>query len=287
MASLRDMRKRIASVKNTQKITNAMKMVSAAKLRRAEEAIIAARPYADKMREVMLSLSSRVDPSAHALLEVRDVKKILLIMVTADRGLCGAFNANLSRRAEAYIREMKAENKEVSFLNVGRKGNDYFRRRPVTIVEKFTNVMNAVSYDLAGEIVNVATHQFISGEYDEVCILYNRFRSAATQILTLRRLMPITPEYEGEPRQLEYLYEPSEDELLERMLPEYVRVQVYTALLDSVASEHGARMTAMEAATSNAEDMMYRLTLQMNRIRQETITTELMEIVGGAEALKG
>ncbi len=287
MASLRDMRKRIASVKNTQKITNAMKMVSAAKLRKAEEAIVAARPYADKMREVMLSLSSRVDPSAHQLLEVKEVKKTLLIMVTADRGLCGAFNANLNRRADAYVREMKSENKEVLFLNVGRKGNDYFRRRPVTIVEKFTNVMNNVSYDLAGEIVDTAVDKFTSGECEEVCILYNRFRSAVTQILTLRRLLPVTPEHEGEARRLEYLYEPSEDELLEKMLPEYVRVQVYTAMLDSTASEHGARMTAMEAATTNADEMIHRLTLKMNRIRQETITTELMEIVGGAEALKG
>lgn len=287
MASLRDIRKRIASVKNTQKITNAMKMVAAAKLRRAEESIRAARPFADKMREVLMSLAARTNPAAHAMLDVRPTKKILLILVTADRGLCGAFNTNLVRFTERFIRDMSSKGFQVDLLTVGRKGNDYFRRRKVHIVESFTNVMNNISYELAGEVVSRATNKFIEGEYEEVHILYNRFRSAVTQIQTLKRLLPITPDEEGATRQLEYLYEPSEEELLEELLPRYIQVQVYTGLLDSVASEHGARMTAMEAATSNAEEMIYKLTLKANRMRQESITTELMEIVGGAEALKG
>lgn len=286
MASLRDIRKRIASVKNTQKITNAMKMVAAAKLRRAEENVTAARPFAEKMREVLMSLAVRTDPTAHPMLESREPRKALLILITADRGLCGGFNSNLIRRAEAFIKEMTGKGIGVDLLTVGRKGNDYFRRRPITIVKPFSNVMNNVSYELAGDIVAEAAKRFTDGEYEEVYVLFNRFRTAVTQILTLRRLLPVAPE-EPAPRQLEYLYEPSEEELIEAILPRYVQTQVFTALLDSVASEQGARMTAMEAATSNAEEMIYKLTLKANRMRQESITTELMEIVGGAEALKG
>jgi F-type H+-transporting ATPase subunit gamma len=287
MASLRDIRKRIASVKNTQKITNAMKMVSAAKLRRAEEAIKAARPFAEKMRAVLMSLASRANPSAHPMLEVRPVQKALLILITADRGLCGAFNTNLNRRAEAFVKEMKAKSIQVDLINVGRKGNDYFRRRQVEIAEKFVNVMNQVSFELAGQVIDAAAEKFNLGDYQEVYLLYNSFRTAVTQIVTFRRLLPIKPEQDDAPRDREYLYEPSEEELLEGILPRYIQVQVYTGLLDSVASEHGARMTAMEAATTNAEEMIYKLTLKHNRLRQESITTELMEIVGGAEALKG
>jgi F-type H+-transporting ATPase subunit gamma len=285
MASLRDIRKRIASVKNTQKITKAMKMVAAAKLRRAEEAIKAGRPFSEKMREVMMSLAARTQ--AHQMLESRPPQKALLILVTADRGLCGAFNTNLQRRTEAFLKEMKAKNVQVDLLTVGRKGNDYFRRRQVTIVEKFNNVMNSISYDLAGRIVSIVTEKFLAGEYQEVYVMYNSFRSAVTQIMTLRKLLPIAPDEEGWKPRRAYLYEPSEEELLQELLPRYVQVQVFTGLLDSVASEHGARMSAMEAATTNAGEMIQKLTLKLNRKRQESITTELMEIVGGAEALKG
>jgi F-type H+-transporting ATPase subunit gamma len=287
MATLRDIRKRIASVKNTQKITNAMKMVAAAKLRRAEEAIVRARPYSDKMREVLLSLASRVDPTVHPLMESREVKKVLLVEVTSDRGLCGGFNTNLNRRAELFRKETEAKGVEFAMLSVGRKGHDYFRRRGVEIPGEFINVMNNVGVELAQDITAAFTEKFTSGDYDEVYILYNKFRTAATQILTLKKLLPIAAEDEEVQRRREYLYEPSEDELLSEILPKYVGVQVLAALLDSVASEHGARMTAMEAATSNADEMIYRLTLKANRMRQEAITTELMEVVGGAEALKG
>ncbi|MBI5571046.1 MAG: ATP synthase F1 subunit gamma [Desulfomonile tiedjei] len=287
MASLRDIRKRIASVKNTQKITNAMKMVSAAKLRRAEEAIKSARPFADKMRAVLMSLASRANPAAHPMLEARPVEKALLILITADRGLCGAFNTNLHRRSEAFVREMKEKGVQVHMINVGRKGNDYFRRRQVPIVDRFINVMNSVNNELAGQVVAVAAEQFMSGEFQEVYVLYNSFRTAVSQIITLKRLLPVVPDEPDTARQLEYLYEPSEEELLASLLPRYVQNQVFTGLLDSVASEHGARMSAMEAATTNAEEMIYKLTLKLNRLRQESITTELMEIVGGAEALKG
>ena len=268
MASLRDIRKRIASVKNTQKITNAMKMVSAAKLRRAEEAIKAARPFAEMMREVMLSLAARTNAGAHPMLVVRPVEKVLLILVTADRGLCGAFNANLNRRSEAFVKEMKAKGVQVDMITVGRKGNDYFRRRNVTIAEKFVNVMNNVSFELAGQVVSVAQEKFATGEYQEVYLLYNSFRSAVTQVLTLRKLLPVSPEGEDPQRRREYLYEPSEEELLDAVIPRYVANQVFTGMLDSVAAEHGARMSAMEAATTNAEEMMYKLTLKLNRRRR-------------------
>ncbi len=289
MASLRDMRKRIASVKNTQKITNAMKMVAAAKLRRAEEAIVSARPYSDRMRQVVASLASRTDPKAHPMLQAREVKKVLLIQLTSDRGLCGGFNTTLNRRAEAFVKEMTAKGLEVSLVTCGRKGNDYFRRRKVVIAERFVNVMGKIDLELAAEVANVGASKFQSGEYDEVYLLYNRFRNAASQILTLKKLLPASAELDGEtlPRAPAYLYEPSEDELLADILPRYVKMQIYTGLLDSVASELGARMTAMEAATSNAEEMIRKLTLKLNRLRQEIITKELMEIVGGAEALKG
>jgi F-type H+-transporting ATPase subunit gamma len=221
------------------------------------------------------------------MLESRPPQKALLILVTADRGLCGAFNTNLQRRAEAFLKEMKAKSIQADLLTVGRKGNDYFRRRQVTIVEKFNNVMNSISYDLAGRIVSIVTEKFLAGEYQEVYVLYNSFRSAVTQIMTLRKLLPIAPDEEGWKPRRAYLYEPSEEELLQELLPRYVQVQVFTGLLDSVASEHGARMSAMEAATTNAGEMIQKLTLKLNRKRQESITTELMEIVGGAEALKG
>jgi F-type H+-transporting ATPase subunit gamma len=285
MASLRDIRKRIASVKNTQKITNAMKMVAAAKLRRAEEAIKAARPFADKMREVLMSLAARTKAGVHPMLETKPVTKALLILVTADRGLCGGFNSSLQRRSEAFIKEMKAKNIQVDMITVGRKGNDYFRRRQVHIVQAFSNVMNKVDFELAGNVVDAVTEKFVAGEYQEVYVLFNSFRSAVTQVGTLRKLLPVAPEEDK--RRREYLYEPSEEELLEALVPRYVQVQVFTGLLDSVASEHGARMTAMEAATSNADEMIHKLTLKANRMRQESITTELMEIVSGAEALKG
>ncbi|MGO9117608.1 MAG: ATP synthase F1 subunit gamma [Desulfomonilaceae bacterium] len=287
MANLRELRKRIASVKNTQKITNAMKMVSAAKLRRAEEAIKSARPFAEKMRDVLMSLAARINPGAHPLLELKPPKKALLILITADRGLCGAFNANLNRRAEAFVREMSEKGIQVDMINVGRKGNDYFRRRKINLVEAFINVMNNVTYELSGRVVSVAVEKFTTGEYEEVYILFNSFRSAVRQVQILRKLLPVTPEEEGWERRSEYLYEPSEEALLDSIIPRYVQVQIFTGMLDSVAAEHGARMTAMEAATTNADEMIYRLTLKHNRLRQESITTELMEIVGGAEALKG
>jgi F-type H+-transporting ATPase subunit gamma len=286
MATLKAIRKRISSIRNTQQITKAMKMVSAAKLRRAQDAAVVARPYAEKMRDLLENLSARVSRDAHPLLKVREEKKIHLLLLTSDRGLCGGYNANLIRAAEAFIRREGA-GKEVHFSLVGRKGADYFRRRRATIADRHLNILATPAEELAAEIAEKIITRFINGETDAVYILYSRFRSALSQVPTLEKVLPVAlPETEHPEQLTEYLYEPSVEGLLANLLPRVAEVVVFRALLEATASEHGARMTAMDSATSNASKMMGTLTLQMNRARQASITRELMEIVGTAEALK-
>ncbi|HEX9443350.1 MAG TPA: ATP synthase F1 subunit gamma [Candidatus Binatia bacterium] len=286
MATLKVIRKRIGSIRNTQQITKAMKMVSAAKLRRAQEAAVAARPYADKMAELFKNLIARVAREAHPLLGQRDEKKIDLVLLTSDRGLCGGYNANLIRAAEAFIRREGA-GKEIELVLVGRKGGDYFRRRKAAIADRYVNILGSAADQLAGEIAEKAIGRFIRGETDAVYILYGRFRSALSQVPTLEKLLPVALPQDQKPEQTtEYLIEPSIEALLASLLSRVVRVAIYRALLEATASEHGARMTAMDSATANASKMMGSLTLQMNRARQASITRELMEIVGTAEALK-
>jgi F-type H+-transporting ATPase subunit gamma len=285
MASLKAIRKRISSIRNTQQITKAMKMVSAAKLRRAQEAVVGARPYAEKMSALLQNLSSRVAPEAHPLLHRREEKLIDLILLTADRGLCGGYNANLIRAAERFTRA-NTPGKQVSLILVGRKGVDYFRRRRVEAVERF-NIGSAPPESLAAELAQKAIERFLKGESDATYVLYSRFRSALSQVPTTESLLPVAPEAassEGQPA--EYLFEPGIQELLSSLLPKVVEVAIYHALLEAVASEHGARMTAMDSATTNAAEIMNHLTLQMNRARQAVITKELLEIVSTAEALK-
>ena len=288
MATLKAIRKRISSVRNTQQITKAMKMVSAAKLRRAQEAAVAARPYAEKMTELLKNVSARVSSAAHPLLTAREEKKILLVLFTSDRGLCGGYNANLIRAAEAFMRK-NASGKEVEVTLVGRKGADYYRRRRASIVDRYTGILAKPADELAAEIAQKLTARFIAGETDAVYILYSSFRSALSQVPTLEKLLPVAlvETSESEPQQqTEYLYEPGVQELLASLLPRITDVALQRALLEATASEHGARMTAMDSATTNASKMMGSLTLQMNRARQASITRELMEIVGTAEALK-
>lgn len=286
MPSLKLLRKRIASVRSTQQITKAMKMVSAAKLRRAQEAAVAARPYAAKLSELLSSVAATVSADAHPLLRpAEEPRRVHLLLITADRGLCGAYNSNLARNAEAFLRENR--DREVSLTVVGRKGFEYFRRRRATIADRYVPI-GGVSIELAREIAGKLTARFASGEADRIAILYSAFRSALSQVPTVETLLPVAPEKAGEPGgKAEYLIEPGTVELLDRLLPQYVEVKIYRALLEAIASEHGARMTAMESATSNASEMIFSLTLAMNRARQATITKELMEIVSGAEALKG
>jgi len=290
MANLRAIRKRISSVKSTQQITRAMKMVSAAKLRRAQEGITAARPYARKIREVVQAVAARAGGDAHPLLTSRDGKKLALLVVTSDRGLCGSFNAGLTRAVHRYISDHREEYEEIALFVVGRKGRDFFRRREVPIGKEYLGVLGSLSLGHAERMSNDLVGGFLSGEFDEVQIVFNEFRSAISQVIRFEKLFPIALEKaEGEAggAGIDYLYEPGQKEILAILLPKYVETQIFRVLLESVAGEHGARMTAMDSATNNSVDMISRLTLQMNRARQATITTELTEIVSGAEALKG
>jgi F-type H+-transporting ATPase subunit gamma len=288
MATLKAIRKRIGSVRNTQQITKAMKMVSAAKLRRAQEAAVQARPYAEKMTDLLKNVAARVSSEAHPLLKPREEKKIHLVVFTSDRGLCGGYNANLIRAAEAFIRKNAGE-KEIELTLVGRRGADHFRRRNARIAGRYTEILGKPADELAAEIALKLIKRFMGGDTDAVYILYSRFRSALSQVPTLERLLPVAlAESDANEReqQTEYLYEPGVQELLASLLPRITDVAVQRALLEATASEHGARMTAMDSATTNAAKMIGSLTLQMNRARQASITRELMEIVGTAEALK-
>jgi F-type H+-transporting ATPase subunit gamma len=288
MATLKAIRKRISSVRNTQQITKAMKMVSAAKLRRAQESAIQARPYAEKMTELLKNLSTRVSREAHPLMTAREEKKVHLVLFTSDRGLCGGYNTNLIRSADAFIRQQSVD-REIELTLVGRKGADYFRRRRANIADRYTDILYKAPDELAVEIAAKLIDRFINGATDAVHIIYSRFRSALSQVPTLEKLLPVSLTEIGgaETEQAtEYLYEPGVQQLLASLLPRITEVAVQRALLEATASEHGARMTAMESATGNAAKMIGSLTLQMNRARQASITRELMEIVGTAEALK-
>jgi F-type H+-transporting ATPase subunit gamma len=286
MATLKIIRKRITSIRNTQQITKAMKMVSAAKLRRAQEAALMARPYADKMNDILANLSARVSRAAHPLLTAREEKRIELVLVTSDRGLCGGYNANLIRAAEAFIRR-QGGGKEILLALVGRKGADFYRRRRGETGERYLNFLSTPAEELAAAIAEKLINRFVDGETDAVYLLYSHFRSALSQVPTVEKILPVALSENQEPEQLtEYLYEPGADELLSSLLPKITEIKIQRALLEATASEHGARMTAMDSATTNASKMMGSLTLQMNRARQASITRELMEIVGTAEALK-
>jgi len=289
MANLRAIRKRIGSVKSTQQITRAMKVVSAVKLRRAQDGINAARPYARKMREVVQAVAGRAGADAHPLLTAREAKKLALLVVTSDRGLCGSFNAGLSRAVYRFLDEHRGAYEEITLLVVGRKGRDFFRRREIPIRKEYLGVLGSVSRRHAETIANDLVGGFLAGEFDEVQIAFNEFRSAISQIVRFEKMFPIALESSGKTGgdEVDYLYEPSREEILATLLPKYVQTMIFRVLLESVAGEHGARMTAMDSATNNSVDMISRLTLKMNRARQATITTELTEIVSGAEALKG
>lgn len=291
MASLKAIRTRIRSVKSTQQITRAMKMVSAAKLRRAQESITSARPYVQRMEEVLKQLARRVDLSAHPLLVRRPVKKVEVVVLTSDRGLCGGFNASVVRRVQRYRLENEDKLEQVFLRTIGRKGNEAFRRRGAHIRKDHAGLFKTLTYAAAEELAHELTGLFLSGEVDAVLLAYNEFLSPVSQKVSLVELLPIRPPEEqhapaAEAVPVDFQYEPGRDQVLEHLLPRYVASEVWRALLESVASEHGARMSAMDSATKNASEMIGRLTLQYNRTRQAGITKELMEIVSGAEALK-
>ncbi|MGD8861471.1 MAG: ATP synthase F1 subunit gamma [Myxococcales bacterium] len=288
--NLKEIRRRIGSVKNTQKITRAMKLVAAARLRKAQENITQMRPYALQTLELLSSLAARVDQgeAPHPLLAHRREENVMLIVLTSDRGLAGGFNANISKAAYKFYNEQKDAGVDIKVSTIGRKGRDYLRRRKVEIEHEFGNIYEELSYDKASEIGDVVISAY-GGEHLDACyIAYNEFKSAISQKVVIEKLLPIEPmEVPEEETAIDFIYEPDQATILNTLLPLYVNVEIYRALLESVASEHGARMTAMDNATNNAKDMIDKLTLQANRARQAAITTELMEIIGGAEALKG
>jgi F-type H+-transporting ATPase subunit gamma len=263
-----------------------MKMVAAAKLKKAQERIEKARPYAEKMSEVLASLALRTHQKAHPLLMRRDVKSIALVVVTSDRGLCGSFNQSIIKTTEQFIRQNRSRFSEMLFTMIGKKGYDYFKIRPITIQRQYLGISGKIGYDLAQSIADNIRELFLSENVDEIYIIYNRFKTTISQELVFARLLPLTPleVVEGEvvPG---YVFEPSDEDILEDIVKKNLEVQIFRALLESEASELGARMTAMDSATSNAGEMIKKLTLKYNRARQETITKELMEIIAGAEAL--
>ena len=289
MPTLRDIQRRIRSVQSTQKITRAMKLVAAAKLRRAQERILAARPYAGKMSELLgnlVSAASGSDETQHPLLEQREGPRRQIVIITADKGLAGAFNSNVIRRALEFVRQSNTA--EVTLVVVGRKARDFYRRRPWTIKRDMIGFWDRLAYAHAAELADYFMQQYLDGEVDEVHLVYNEFRSVAVQRPVREQLLPIPRKAEGEAdtAAVDYLYEPNPKAILDELLPRHVRTQVFRALMESLAGEYGARMTAMEAATKNAKEMIDVLTIQFNKARQEKITKELLDIVGGAEALK-
>jgi F-type H+-transporting ATPase subunit gamma len=292
MANLIDIRRRIRSVKNTQQITKAMKMVAAARLRRSQDRILATRPYALEIRKVIGNLASRVGRAKHPLLETRPENRVLLVVVTGDKGLAGSFNANVLRRAgEVLARSLRA-GAEVELLLLGKKGNDFYRRRGVPVRKGYTSLFTNVTYAQAQEIADDIAAAYARREYDAVHVVYNKFKSMIAQELSSETMLPIGAAGEGQGvagggTAREYLFEPKAEEILAELLPRYLTFQVYRILLESQAAEHAARMTAMDSATKNASEMIERLTLRYNRARQAAITTQLIEVVSGANALEG
>lgn len=286
MATLRDIQRRIKSVQSTQKITRAMKLVAASKLRRAQERIVAARPYAGKMAELLGNLVTGADGDTHPLLEQREGPRRQIVIITADKGLAGAFNSNIIRRSLEFVRASNTT--ELTLVVVGRKARDFYRRRHYTIKRDMIGFWDRLAFSHAQELADYFMQQYLDNEVDEVHLMYNEFRSVASQRPVRQQLLPI-PKTEGEGEAAEtvdYIYEPSPQAILGDLLPRHVRMQVYRALMESLAGEYGARMTAMEAATKNAKEIIEVLTIQYNKARQEKITKELLDIVGGAEALK-
>ena len=286
MATLRAIKRRINSVKGTQKITKAMNMVAAAKLRRAQENIVNARPYAYKMKSVLNDVAVLTDPDIHPLLEQREIKKICFVVVAGDRGLCGGFNSNVLRKAESVYNEYNEF--ERSVLAVGKKSRDFLKSRKYPVICEYVNFFRALKFSDAQHIINWIIKLYLERNLDKVDVIYNEFKSALRQEIVVEHLLPFIPEDNKEIKRqdIDYIYEPSADKIMDSLIPLHLNVQMWRILLESNAAEHAARMTAMEAATDNAQEMIENLTLLFNRTRQQAITKELTEIVGGAEALK-
>jgi len=289
MATLRDIRNKIGAVKKTQQITKAMNMVSAAKLRGAQTRMEGFRPYAQAFKMMLGNMAGRVEPEIHPFFtQASEVKRVGVVLMTADRGLCGSFNVNLINTAVKFIREKEAAGLEVSLICVGRKGRDFFRRRKREMLAQYVDVWNKFDFSNAVTVAREVMSTFLSGDVQEVYLIHSSFINMAIQRPRLVQLLPIQPaEAAAEAPSMEYLFEPPMEQFLEYLLPKYINVQVYHGFLENSASEYAARMTAMDNAQSNCKEMITQLTLVMNKARQAAITRELMDIVGGAEALKG
>jgi F-type H+-transporting ATPase subunit gamma len=289
MATLRDIKRRIKAVQSTSKITKAMKMVAAAKFRKAQQRMLEMRPYADKMSAVLSSLAAGAEGEAHPLLQARPRKKIEVLVITSDRGLCGAFNTNILKAATKTVASLKAEGYDVSISAVGRKARDHYRRRAIEVRNAWTGISGRISYANAQEIAADMIESYISETVDEIVMIYNEFKSAIAQKVIVAKLLPLAGVEAGEEPagSANFIYEPTREEIFSRLVPKNVEIQIFRALLESQASEEAARMAAMENATKSANEMIGSLSLQYNKARQATITRELMDIVGGVEALKG
>lgn len=295
MANLKEIRVRRESVASTRQITSAMKMVAAAKLKKAQDAIVQLRPYAEKMQEILGSISGSIrTDEGNLYAQDRDEESVLLVLITSNRGLCGAFNSNAIKAAihaalETYSTQMMAG--QVHFVAIGKKGHDFLKRNGYNVIFNGSDLFDELSFDRASQISEMVMKLYVEGEYDHVDIVYNQFKNAATQILTTEQFLPISmdelAEENAAPVNVDYIFEPSKEYILEEMIPRSLKLQFYKAILDSYASEHGARMTAMHKATDNATELLKDLALEYNKARQAAITNEIIEIVGGAEALNG
>ncbi len=285
MANLKEIRNRISSVQSTMQITSAMKMVSAAKLKKAQDAITAMRPYAEKLTELLQNLSATLDgDTGGSFAEQRDVKKVLLVAVTSNRGLCGAFNTNVIK--EVKNRTQFYQGKQVDIVAIGKKGNDILRKTN-TVIANHSSLFDDLTFDNVSKIAQELMDKFVAGDYDKIEIVYNHFKNAGTQIVKTEQFLPLAPITGGEAIASDYIFEPSKEEIVLTLIPKSLKTQLYKSVRDSFASEHGARMTAMHKATDNATDLRNQLKLTYNKARQASITGEILEIVGGAEALNG
>jgi F-type H+-transporting ATPase subunit gamma len=295
MASLKEIRERRLSVASTRQITSAMKMVSAAKLKKAQDAIMQFRPYAEKLQEILASVGDSLkDDEDNQYAVQRDKERILLVLITSNRGLCGAFNSNaikatITRALTIFDRQMMAH--QVDFIAIGKKGADFLRKKGYKVIFDGSEIFDEITFDRVAAVAEMMMGLFIEGEYDHVDVIYNRFKNAATQILTEEQFLPIhmneLAEESSPASNADYIFEPSKEYIMQELIPRSLKLQFYKAILDSHASEHGARMTAMHKATDNATELLKELSLQFNKARQAAITNEILEIVGGAEALKG
>jgi F-type H+-transporting ATPase subunit gamma len=285
MANLKEIRNRITSVQSTMQITSAMKMVSAAKLKKAQDAITAMRPYAEKLTELLQSVSATLEGDAGGQFTAqREVKKVLIVAITSNRGLCGAFNSNVIKQSKTIADSYAGL--QVDIFAIGKKGNDVLRKTN-NVVENKSEVFDNLTFENVAEIAELLTSKFVSGEYDKIELVYNQFKNAATQIVQTEQFLPLVPVQSSQSATADYIFEPSKEEIVETLIPKSLKTQLYKAIRDSFAAEHGARMTAMHKATDNATELRNQLKLTYNKARQAAITGEILEIVGGAEALNG